>query len=259
MTATGKPAPHSHKALTMQKFIESSVRRSMAAQPAEYVRDTMNQIREAIDVRRSYELEKRDGELSPDFDNVRNLHTEEMARFSLAIGLNPFPYINSAMFSKREFEELSGLSWEARTQNQRAYKKMSGAASFFYHNDIRGLEETLKSFVACAILASVEHDILPRDLCKNFMGRMNLRRISSELSEVLEKHRARTVQSDNGAQVSHCTLQLAQMKAGEVIRNGKCKDFRLDLQSPVTVSFAERFGLVEELNAARDFRASLYQ
>lgn len=242
----------------MKNIVETALRNDMKAQLPLFVSEAREQIREAINERRKWEEERNDGETLPDFVNVENLDTDEMARFSLAIGLNPFPYIASPLFDKKEFEELSGISWEARTRNQRAYRKMSGAASFFFHNDTRGLEETLKSFVACAILASSEHDILPRNLFKTFMQRAKVRHATPELLESLEKFRIKGLRNDNGAQVSHCSLQLAQMKAGEVVRNGKEKDFRLNLESPVTVAFAQRFGLEAELEAAKNFRKNLY-
>lgn len=242
----------------MKNIVETTLRQEMKAQLPLFVNEAREQIREAIKARRKWEEERNEGEVTPDFENVENLNSEDFARFSLAIGLNPFPYIAGPLFDKAEFEELSGISWEARTRNQRAYRKMSGAASFFLHNDTRGLEAPLKSFVACAILASAEHDILPRDLFKSFMQRATVRRATPELLESLEKFRIKGLRNDRGAQVSQCSLQLAQMKAGEVIRNGKEKDFRLNLESPVTVAFAQRFGLEDELKAAQEFRANLY-
>ena len=241
----------------MQKVAATSIRKAMQEQSPLFVSAVMAQVKEAVEIRRKWELDRKP-KLSKDFANVENLQSEEFARFALAVDINPMPYINSALFQRHEFEALSGVSWEARTRNQRAYAKMSGAASFFYHNDIRGLEDTLKAFVACAILASAEHDIIPRDLCKNFMGRIDNLVVSPELSEVIEKHRISTVFGEQDSQTSHCTLQLAQMKAGEVIRRGKEKDFRLNLQSPVTIAFAERFGMMKELKAAQDFRSLVW-
>lgn len=235
----------------MSNVKNTAIRRAMLKVSQEDVDAIMKKIANATAERKAYELEKRGDGLSKDFQNIVDLHNETFARFAAVIGVNVFPYIAAPLYSKEEFERESNLSRDCYTVNQKGYKKTRGAADFFFHNDTRGLEAVLKSFVACAIVASQYHEVLPRDLCTKFLGKLEIAYVSEELAEHLQKHRAEHMTGGADTQTSQCTLQLATMRAGFPVRNGKRKDFALDAFSPVTIAFAERFGLMEQLKKAQ--------
>lgn len=235
-------------------FTNTTVFKLAAEQSQPRVNNVLGQIRKSITGREAYELNARTDGLSKDFENVRKLDNQTVARFFLAIGINPEGFINGVELSDAEFERKSGLPSEARTRNQKGYKKTLEAAGYFLHGN--RLENVLKTFVACAIIASKYHVTIPRDVCTRFLDSLSIPHVSDELRETLDQYRAKHMTEGAPTQTSQCTLQLATMRAASVVKNGRRKDFALDLDSPVTESFAQRFGLTKELEQAREYRAS---
>lgn len=240
-----------------QSFTQTALFQSMQTANDKQVAATLKSIKMSIEARRAYELEERGGELSKDFQNVAALNDETFARFAIAIGLNPGPFISSPLYEPEEFEKASGIPAEAKTGNQKGYKKTLGAAHYFYHGDRKALERVLKTFVACSIVSARYHLVIPRDVCTRFLDSLDMRFVSDELREVIAEHRAKHMSGGAETQTSQCTLQLANMRAAKVIRNGRRKDFMLDVKSPVIEAFAERFGMTEELEKARAHHRSL--
>lgn len=219
------------------------------------VNNVLGQIRSAIASRRAYESDKRDGVQSKDIEHVDALDSQTVARFFAAVGIVPDAYINSPAFTPEDFEKRSRIPAEAKTGNLKAYKKMREVAEYFAHGE--RMEKVLKTFVACAIVSSRFHLTIPRDVCERFLNSVPLNRVSDELIEALDHFRAKHMSGGAATQTSQCTLQLATMRAASIVRNGRHKDFALDVHSPVIESFAQKFGLMSELEKARDYRASL--
>ena len=210
----------------------------------------------AVANRKEYELQERDGQLSKDFDNLEDLKDNNaVAAFFLSVGIVPEYYINSPSYDAETFEAKSGLSSVAKTSNQKAYKKMRETAEYFMHGT--KLEKVLKTFVACSIISSQYHLVIPRDVCERFLNSVPLNRVSDELIEALDHFRAKHMTGGAATQTSQCTLQLATMRAAQVVPNGRFKDFALDVNSPVVESFAQKFNLTAELTKAREYRAKL--
>lgn len=238
----------------MTQVTETTVFAAMQAVSQGRVNNVLGQVRKAIEARSALELEKRDTH-SADFEKVRELDNPTVARFFAAIGVNPEAYINSPAFTPEEFEKKSRIPAEAKTGNLKAYKKMRETAEYF-QNGAR-LEKVLMTFVACSIISSRYHVTIPRDVCERFLNSVPLNHVSEELSEALESFRAKHMTGGAPTQTSQCTLQLATMRAAQVVKSGRRKDFALDLQSPVIESFAQRFNLVKELEQARAYRAKV--
>lgn len=199
-------------------------------------------------------LETKDGAaLSNDFENVKKLDTEAVARFFIAIGVAPEYYINSPAYDAETFAAKSKIAAEAKTRNLKAYKKFRETASYFFENG--KLESVMLTFIACSILSAQHHTVIPRDVCERFLSSVPLSHVSEELSEALDHYRAKHMSGGASTQTSQCTLQLATMRAATVVRNGKNKDFQLDVHSPVVESFAQRFGMTAQLDKARSFRS----
>lgn len=228
---------------------------SEVAKDASKVSHMKGRIKSSISKRKEYELEERGGQLSNDFEQVENLYSDTVATFMVAIGLKPEYYINSPVYSPEEFEARSGISADAKTKNLKAYKKFRETAEYFMHGS--HLEKVLKTVVACSILASQYHAVIPRDVCERFLNSLPMNRISEELIEAIDDFRAKHMTGGAATQFSQCSLQLATMRAGHIVRNGRFKDFMLDLSSPVTESFAQKLGLEKELEKAREYRAKL--
>jgi hypothetical protein len=234
----------------------TTITAQMQAFEAPKVASMKGRIKTAANNRAAYELEKRQGVHSKDFDCVRDLcENDDVARFFLAIGVNPEAYINSPSYDPAEFERKSGIPAVAKTGNLKAYKKMKETAEYFAR--AAKLEKVLKTFVACAIISARYHVVIPRDVCVRFLNSVPLNRVSDELIEALEHFRAKHMSGGADTQTSQCTLQLANMRAASLVMNGRFKDFALDVNSPVIESFAERFNLTAELEKAREYRASL--
>ena len=226
----------------------------------------LGQLRKSIEGRRAYEIKVRrvadGGSMSNDFRFVEKLDSREVALFMTVCGINPATYVNGAELSDAEFERLSGISADARTKNLKGYDKMRGAAAYFLSGG--HMQAVLKTFVACSIVAHRFHDVLPRETCKRFLDSVKSLNVSEELREALESYerddktvnlRATHMTGGTDTQTSQCSLQLATMKAATVQRNGRFKDFALDLDSPVIESFAQRFGMVADLEKARAAQA----
>lgn len=239
----------------MTQVTATTVFTAMQAVSQGRVNNVLGQVRNAIKARAAYELEQRNGVHSDDFDKVSDLDNPTVARFFAAIGVNPEAYINSPSYSPAEFEKKSRIPAEAKTGNLKAYKKMRETAEYFA-NGAR-LEAVLKTFVACSIVSSRYHVTIPRDVCERFLNSIPLNHVSEELAETLETYRAKHMTGGAPTQTSQCTLQLATMRAATVVKSGRRKDFSLDLDSPVIESFAERFGMVKELEKAREYRAQV--
>jgi hypothetical protein len=241
--------------MTQVKLAETTIFAAMDSVSQGKVNNVLGQIRRAIPERKAYELETRTDGLSKDFENVAALDDATFARFCAAVGINPGAYINSPAMTPEDFEKRSGIPAEAKTGNQKGYKKTLEAAHYFAHGS--RLENVLKTFVACSILAAQYHLVIPRDVCERFLNSIPLNHVSEELAETLDKYRAKHMTGGAPTQTSQCTLQLATMRAAQVIRNGRRKDFALDLDSIVTESFAQRFGLMPQLEKARKNRAEM--
>ena len=239
----------------MTQVTETTVFAAMQSVSQGRVNNVLGQIRAAIKARAEYELEKRDGIHSDDFEKVEEMDNATVARFFAAIGVNPEAYINSPAFSPADFEKKSRIPAEAKTGNLKAYKKMRETAEYFANGS--RLENVLKTFVACSIVSSRYHLTIPRDVCERFLNSIPLNHVSDELSEALDAFRAKHMTGGAPTQTSQCTLQLATMRAARVVKSGRRKDFSLDLESPVIESFAQRFGMVADLEKARSYRASL--
>lgn len=222
---------------------------------ASQVSNVKGRIKSSIAKRKEYELEERQGDMSKDFDHVEALYSDTVAAFMVAIGLKPEYYVNSPVYTPEEFEARSGISADAKTKNLKAYKKFRETAEYFYHGS--HLEKVLKTVVACSILASQYHAVIPRDVCERFLNSLPMSRISDELVEAMDDFRAKHMTGGAATQFSQCSLQLATMRAGHIVRNGRYKDFMLDLSSPVVESFAQKLGLEKELEKAREYRATL--
>jgi len=215
-----------------------------------------NQIAKAIDGRALFELEKRQGVHSNDFKHVEALgQSDAVARFFLAVGIVPEYYINSVSHTPEVFADKSGLDAICKTGNLKAYKKMRETAEYFAHGT--ALEKVLKTFVACALVSSQHHLVIPRDVCVRFLNSVPLNRVSDELIEALDHFRAKHMSGGAETQTSQCTLQLATMRAAQVVRNGHYKDFALDVNSVVVESFAQKFNMMEQLEKARAYRATI--
>lgn len=222
---------------------------------AAQVSNVKGRIKSSIAKRREYEMEVRNGDMSADFDHVEALYSDTVAAFMVAISMKPEYIINSPSYTPEEFEAKSGISQDAKTKNLKAYKKLKETAEYFAHGS--HLEKVLKTVVACSILASQYHDVIPRDVCERFLNSLPMNRISEELSEAIEDFRAKHMTGGAATQFSQCSLQLANMRAGFIVRNGRFKDFKLNLDSPVIESFAQKLGLEKEYQKAREYRARL--
>lgn len=234
---------------------ETAIFAAMQSIPEQRVSAVLGQIRKSIVAREEYEADKRDGEQSKDFEQVRKLDNRNVARFMVAIGLNPEPYINSPSYSPESFEAKSRIPAEAKTGNLKGYKKFRETAEYFSNGS--KLESVVKTSVACMIISSQYHVVIPRDVCERFLNSVPLNRVSDELIEALDQYRAKHMTGGAATQTSQCTLQLANIRAAKLVMNGRFKDFALDVDSPVIESFAQRFGLVAQLERARSYRASV--
>lgn len=233
---------------------ETSLFEAMSSVSQQKTSNVIAQIRKSIANRAEYEASVRD-DISADFESVQALDNPNVARFFAVIGLAPEFYINSASYTPEEFEKRSRIPREAKTKSLKAYKKMRETAEYFANGS--HLENVVKTFVACSIISSQYHATIPRDVCERFLSSIPLNRVSDELIEALDHYRAKHMSGGAATQTSQCTLQLANMRAANVIRNGRHKDFALDVQSVVVESFAQKFGLTAELDKARAYRARL--
>ena len=243
-------------------FSQTVLFKSAAEISAPRVSHVLGLVRKSIEGRRAYEIKVRAGNptndengLSKDFRFVEALNDRDVALFMLLNGISPEPYINGAAMTDAEIEKKSGIASEARTRNLKGYDKMRGAARYFLNGG--KMQSVLKTVVACSIVAHKLHTVLPRNTCEKFIDGLNRSNLSPELldaiAEVEQSGVLRTTLAGGGAptQFSQCSLQLATMKAAKVHPNGRFKDFSLDLDSPVIESFAQRFGMVADLEAAR--------
>lgn len=242
--------------MTQVKLKETSVFIAMDAVSQGKENNTLGQIRKGVEMRRENEIETRaDGILSKDFVNVEAMNDSTVARFCAAIGVSPVPFIASTLFTPEEFEKRSGIPAEAKTGNQKGYKKFVESAHYFYHGG--RLENIVKTGIACSIIAAQYHLVIPRDVCERFFNSIPLNHVSAELAETLDKYRAKHMTGGAPTQLSQFSLQLATMRAIKIVRNGRRKDLSLDLDSIVTESFAQRFGLMPQLEKARRNRAEM--
>lgn len=233
---------------------ETTIAQTMRDVTPQRVGSTMKAIEKAIEARRAFETQD-NRPLSKDFSNVEALHNESVARFFVAISVNPEYYINSPSYDSATFESKSRIPSEAKTRNLKAYKKFAETADFLAGGS--KLENVLCVFVACSIISAQHQTVIPRDVCERFLNSVPLNHVSEELAEALDHYRAKHMSGGAATQTSQCTLQLATMRAASVVRDGREKHFKLDVTSPVVESFAQRFGLVEQLERARKFRAQV--
>ena len=234
----------------------TSIFSTMQALTTSRVASVKGKITTAINNRAEFELDKRQGAHSNDFKHVEALgQSDAVARFFLAVGIVPEYYINSVAHTPEQFQEKSGLDAICKTGNLKAYKKMRETAEYFAHGT--ALEKVLKTFIACALVSSQHHLVIPRDVCVRFLNSVPLNRVSDELIEALEHFRAKHMSGGAETQTSQCTLQLATMRAAQVVRNGHFKDFALDVNSVVVESFAQKFNMMEQLEKARAYRATI--
>lgn len=245
--------------ITETTVIETTMSKIMSDIPQGRVSNVLGQIKKSVDARHAFEIAANDGndtEVSKDFVNVANLHNATVARFFIAVGIVPEYYINSPSYDDVEaWSTKSKLPSDCKTRNLKAYKKMSETARYFA--DGGKLESVVKTFVACAILSAQHMTVIPRDVCERFLSSVPLSHVSEELVEALDHYRAKHMTGGASTQTSQATLQLATMRAATVVRNGRNKDFSLDVHSPVIVSFAERFNLTAQLERAQKFRATV--
>lgn len=222
------------------------------------VSTVLGQITRSVNLRMDYQKEPEqlfNGAVSKDVKHLDALKNDTVARFFVAIGVAPEYYINSPAYDSEVFESKSKIPSEAKTKNLKAYKKFAETAHYFASGS--KLESVLKVFVACSIVSSQYHTVIPRDVCTKFLNAVPLNHISEELAEALDTYRDKTMTGGADTQTSQCTLTIASMRGAVVIRNGRQKDFALDVNSPVIESFAQRFNLVPQLERARAYRATM--
>ena len=241
--------------MTQVKLTETPAFIAMDAVTPQRIGTVRKQTREAIEGRRAYELKERGGELSKDFANIEALDHPDVARLFVVAGVVPAPYINAPAYSGEEFEKKSGLPAFAHTENQKGYKKLFEAAGYLYSGT--RMEAVLKTTIACSIIASRFHVVMPRDVCERFLNSVPMSNVSGDLAESIENVRAKHMTGGAATQFSQCSLQLAQMRVGIIVPSGRNKDFALNLESPLLESFAMRFGMVDELNRAKEYRATI--
>jgi hypothetical protein len=219
------------------------------------------QIIAAVASRKAYQSEPEqlfNGAVSKDvkhlelFCDKNNVVPDNIARFFVAISVNPEYYLNSVAYDRETFESKSKLAGECKTGNLKALKKFAETAHYFAEG--KKIESVMQAFIACSIISARHHIVIPRDVCTRFLSAVPLSHVSEELAEALDQYRDKTMTGGADTQTSQCTLQLATMRAANVVRNGRNKDFALDVNSPVVEAFAQRFNMMNHLEAARKFR-----
>jgi hypothetical protein len=245
-------------AIAQSQNIETVLRTKMQDVTAQRVGTVKKQVESAVASRLDYEARPENlfnGAVSKDTANLKKLNHENVFRFFAAIGLNPEYYINSVQYDAATFESKSKVPSECKTGSLKAYKKFAETAHYFANGS--KLEAVLMTFVACSIISAQFNEVIPRDVCEKFLGSVPLNHVSEELNEALDTYRAKHMTGGASTQTSQCTLQLCNMFAANVVRNGRSKDFVLNVHSPVVESFAQRFNLVPQLERAQSYRASL--
>lgn len=238
--------------------IETSMFSRMSEVSAQRAGTVKKQVSAAIASRLAFENlpeNQFNGSASKDCKNLDLLTTDSVARFFVACGVAPEYYINSVAYDAETFESKSKVPSEAKTRNLKAYKKFAETAEYFASG--AKLESVFKTIVACMIVSSQYQTVIPRDVVERFLSSVPLSHVSEELAEAVEQYRDKTMTGGAQTQTSQCTLQLANMRSATVVRNGRNKDFALDVHSPVIVSFAQKFGLVAQLERAQQYRAAI--
>ncbi len=191
-----------------------------------------------------------DGEtLSRDFVHLEDwIDNDALARFFIASEVDPKgyilnPYLDDAELIKR------GFSPDARTKNLKAYKKVREVAEYVVSGQSK-LEAVFKTFVACSIIASKTTEVIPRNVCERFLSSIPLTDVSADLAEAIEAFQAKHMTGGAATQTSQMTLTLANLGAASVIRDGRSKHFKLDLDSGLIQALAERFGMVDQVQTA---------
>lgn len=238
-------------------FAETSIAIAMTKVSEQAVSSMLGRIKKAIDNRAQEELRARVNEqtqMSADFRFVQALADRTVARYFVTLGINPEAYLSREM-SDADWMKKTNLDASCRTISLKGYAKTKESANYFAHN--QHLQNVLKAFTACAIISAQSTRVLPRDVCTRFLNSAQLSNVSSELQTALDDFRAKHMSTGASTQTSQSTLQLANMRAANVIRNGRYKDFVLDVNSIVIESFAQRFGMTDQLQRARDFQNKL--
>lgn len=238
-------------------FTETAIAKAMLQVSEQAVSSMLGRIRKAIDMRKDEEIRARANEalpMSPDFKFVQALDDRTVARYFVTLAINPEAYLSREL-SDADWTSKTKLDIACRTISLKGYAKTRETANYFAHN--AHLQMVLKAFTACAIISAQSTRVLPRDVCTRFLNSAQLHSVSNELKEALEDYRAKHMSTGASTQTSQSTLQLANMRAASVVRNGRYKDFVLDVNSIVIESFAQRFGMTDQLEKARAFQARL--
>ena len=176
--------------------------------------------------------------------------SEARSRLFIALKIDVRAYVLNGQFSDAELVKR-GLSPDARTVNLKAYKKVTECAEYLLNPKAR-CESVFKTFVACAILATRNAEVLPRDVCTRFLNSHDLRDVSADLADALDTYRAKHMTGGAETQTSQCVLTLANLQAGRMVRDGRTKHFALDAKSPLVAALALRFGMTEALQSIPD-------
>jgi len=210
-----------------------------------------NKIADAINERREKDAE---AAKSKDFAKLEEWNnSENLPRLFAVLNVDPYVYIMQRFMTDAELEK-KGFSPVARTRNLKAYKKVREIAEYIATGNAK-LEDVMKTFVACTIHASQNTEVIQRNVCKRFLNSLPMDDLSSDLTEALEKFRAKHMSGGAETQSAQCMLTLCNLGAGEMVQDGKNKNFRPDVNSPVMQAFAARFGMTEVIQKAIEKRA----
>lgn len=222
----------------------ASIVKQMQAVTPQQLGAMQKRIRDAVELRKSKELEKADT-LSKDFAELETKWTDSksLAALFTSLKIDPKAYLMQAYMSDDELR-AKGFDPVARTRNLKAYKKVREVAEYVMTGTSH-LEPVMKTFVACSIVAAQnsKSERFPRNVCERFLNSVPVDDIASDVAEAISKYRAEHMTGGASTQTSQCTLTLANLKAGSVQRDGRSKLFGIDLESDLVKALAERFGM----------------
>lgn len=194
------------------------------------------------------EIKLAEGELSKDFRYCTEWNdTDAVARFFIALGISPKVYLLNKYLPEAEVEK-AGFALNARSCNLKAHKKLRETAEYILHGG-KKLEDVVKTWTACAILASRHTSVIPRRVCEMFLTAIDIAQVSPDLAQAVEHYQAKHMSGGAPTQTSQMTLTLANLNAGSLVQDGRSKHFALNPESEVIAALAERFGMLDKLSA----------
>tara|TARA_B100000749_G_scaffold276189_2_gene263002 strand:+ start:849 stop:1646 length:798 start_codon:yes stop_codon:yes gene_type:complete len=188
------------------------------------------------------------GVKSKDFKHLESWKdSNALLRLFVAAKIDPQGYINQGWMDDAEVIKR-GFNPVSRTKNLKAYKKVREIAEYIVSGQSR-CEAVVKTFVACLIQASRFGDAINRETLYKFLSRIDLSEVSADLADAVSDLQAKHMTTGAQTQTSQLCLTLANLGVLTETRDGRTKRVTLNATSPITQAFAERFGMVEALEA----------